>query len=100
MELKQIMEALSPTEQNYLETQLSNLTSRMIQNSDVELTAEEIGEALLKAKTAKGLKMQYEENEKLRRKKSDEIMLPFSADQLIEYCKLFYFVRTGYEFMI
>lgn len=72
----------------------------MIQNSDVELTNEEIAEALLSAKTSKSIKIQYEENEKLRRKKSDEVMKPFNTDQLIMYCKRFFFERTGYEFEI
>lgn len=72
----------------------------MILNSDIELTNEEIADAIVSAKTKKSIRLQYDENEKLRRKKSDEVMKPFSPEQLVIYCERFFYERMEYKFEI
>lgn len=99
MELSQIMAALKPTEAAFLEQALLNPTESTILNSDVELTNEEIWQAISEAKVKKELKIKMEENEVLRRKKSDELLKPFTPDQLIWYCENFYKERFDKPFI-
>lgn len=72
----------------------------MMEYSDIELSEDEIAEALLDVKRKKKTKLQYEANEELRRKKSNDLMMPFSADALIEYCQRFFFERFEKLFVI
>lgn len=96
----EILKALGETERNFLETLLSSPTKRLNEHRDIELTEDEIAEALVKAKSEKSVRIQYEENERLRRQASDEVMLPFNTEQLIQYCKKFYFYRFRQHFII
>lgn len=98
MELSTIKAALNNKEATYLQQLLSDPIKRMTEHSDVELTEDEIAEALIKAKVAKVTRMKYEENELLRRKKSNELVLPFNNEQLISYCENFFMERFGYAF--
>lgn len=100
MELEQIKNSLSKMEAGYLETLLSNPIKRLQAHSDIELTEEEICEALIKAKSLKYIRIQYESNEKIRYDKGNELMNPFSPDQLINYSINFYFDRFNKSFVI
>lgn len=99
MELLQIMDALRPKEKAYLEQVLLNPTGISILNSDIELSNEEILQALIEAKTKKELRLKYEENEVLRRKKSEEITKPFTPVELVWYCERFFKERFDKDFV-
>lgn len=89
----ELLKALTEPEQKYLEELLSHPTKRLAEHSDIELTEDEIADALTKAKSAKVLRLKYEENIELRRKQSDEIIKPFAPGQLVEYAQKFYSSR-------
>lgn len=69
-------------------------------NYEIILTPEEIAKSILDAKVKKGIALQYEENEKERRRKSEILMKPFSTDELILYCIEFYNERFNRKFVI
>lgn len=96
----EILKALGETEQLYLQQLLSDPIKRLKEHSDIGLTEAEIAEALTKAKSEKSLRLQYEKSEQLRRQHSDEIMKPFTPEQLIAYCQKFYFMRFRQHFII
>jgi DNA replication protein DnaC len=54
----------------------------------------------LDAKIKKRALLQYEENERLRRRKSEILMRPFNSQELIEYCQSFFIERFNKEFVI
>ncbi len=77
---------------------LSNPTSRLTLHSDVVLTEEEICEALISAKVTKGIKEELERNSDVRKRKWDDIMKIWSAKELLDYCRGFYFKRFNKMF--
>jgi len=93
MELQSIIKALSPQEGSYLEHLLSHPIERMTLHSDVILTPEEICEAIIEAKVKKGTKEEYERNNNVRRKKSEDILKIWDFKELTDFCKGFYFKR-------
>lgn len=100
MELKTLMDALHPTEQQYLEQALSQPVRSIQTNEEIELTVEEIAKAIGDAKIKKGIALQYEENEKIRRRKSEIIMKAFNSEELINYCQEFFVQRFQKEFVV
>lgn len=62
-------------------------------HSDVVLTEEEICEALISAKVTKGIKEEYERNNDVRRKKSEDLLKIWNSKELTDFCKGFYFKR-------
>jgi DNA replication protein DnaC len=67
---------------------------------DIELSENELTEAILNAKISKKNKLLYEENEILRKRKSDDLVKPFNADQLVDFCQRFYEERFYKKFEI
>lgn len=100
MEIQKVMEALSQTEAGYLQQLLSNPIERLIQHSDIELTVDEIVEALIEAKSKKGVRLQYEKNLAEKQEKSKQLFKVWDSKELIEYCHHFYQKRFGYDFQI
>lgn len=100
MEKQQLMEAITPKEAGYLEILLSDPIKRIQEFQDVELTMDEIAEALIKAKAAKDIKLQYEKNQEARIQAGKEMMNPFTPVELFNYGKKFYFERFKKEFIL
>lgn len=94
------MEALNPTEGNSLQTLLLNPTSRLTLHSDVELTEDEICEALIEAKSKKGLRIEYENNIAAKRLQSEKLFEKWDVGQLMDYCHEFYHKRFGKNFIV
>lgn len=99
-QIKQVMEALLPKEANSLQLLLSQPTKRLILHSDIELTEDEIAEALISAKADKALKIKFEQNEKIRREASKELMGHFTSADLVKFCTNFFIQRFNQEFLI
>src|SRR5688572_12742548 len=100
MELNDLMQALKPSEASYLAQLLSDPIKRIEAHSDVELTAEEICEALIKAKSAKYTRQQFELNMNYRQEQSKILTQPFSPEEQIQYGAKFFKERFGKDFLI
>lgn len=98
--MEQILKALTGTEASYLQQLLSKPIDRLILHSDIELSEEEICEAIIRAKSEKGIRIQYEQNETNRRNQSKNLMKVWNNVELIEYCHIFYAQRFDVNFEI
>lgn len=98
--LQNILKAVTPKEGSILQQLLLSPIKRLQVHSDIELTEEEIAEALTKAKSNKQSAIEREQREKIRREQSDIIFKPFTPESLISFCKVFYQQRFKKEFII
>jgi hypothetical protein len=83
-----------------LQQLLSDPIKRLTLHSDIELTEQEITEALIEAKSKKDTRLQYEKATELRREKSDELFRKWDRQELIDFCLQFYFDRFRKSFMV
>lgn len=66
---------------------------------EIELDESEIAQALLDAKVKKSIRLEYEKNDAIRRKNTEELMKPFTPDGLVWYCEKFYQDRFNKKFI-
>lgn len=100
MDLTALREVLNPREVNYLEQALLTPIKSISGDLDIELTEDEVASALLDAKIKKRTKLKYEENERLRHVKVNQIMHPFNTEQLIDFCYEFFGERFQKRFIV
>lgn len=100
MEMQKIIEAVSKTEGGYLQQLLSNPIEKLTLHSEIELTLEEITDALVEAKSKKAVRLQYEKNLAEKQEKSRQLFKVWDSNELIEYCHNFYKKRFGLPFLI
>jgi hypothetical protein len=100
MDLKKITEALGPQEGSLLQQLLSNPVNGLTLYSDVELTEDEICQALISAKGDKQRRLTLEANQKRARDKYQELVRPFTAETLVGYCHSFYRDRFNKDFSV
>jgi hypothetical protein len=101
MEVDKIIQALAPAEGSYLQQLLSSPTERLTLHSDIELTEEELIDAIIKAKVDKAANIEAQQKEEVRKKKSADLVKIWNKDELIAFCQEFYYQRfDGLQFVI
>lgn len=100
MEMTSLKAALHPSEVAFLEQALSQPIKSIQEDYEIVLSEDEITVAIRDAKIKKRTLLQYEENERSRRKKSEILMRPFNGEELIEYSHQFFIERFDSKFEI